>query len=65
MSIISSYIDNPLLQKPTTFKNCSCVNTNLSGMKNITECILPNVTIVDVNKESFMDKLKKIFKLKK
>jgi len=65
MSLISSYLENPLLQKPSNFKDSSCINTNLSGMRNITECVLPNVTIIEENKVSFIDKLKKLFKRKK
>lgn len=64
MEKIINFTENPLLSKPTKFTQTSCINTNLVGMKNLTECILPNVTIIEAEKESFLSKLMQKFRVR-
>jgi hypothetical protein len=60
-NLTTSYLENPLFNRPSNFKGASCINTNLTGMKNVTDCVLPNVTIVDSKEiglfKKFLNKL--------
>jgi hypothetical protein len=56
-------LENPLMQKPTNFSGTSCLNTNLHNIKNVTGCIMPNVTFTEEKeKKNLLQKILHFFK---